>query len=112
MISTLTISNDLAPVFGLLGYAGVVVALIAAIAVAVAGSVDHPDAVGISAGVWLTGVLLSCCACFTGHVWVMVLAVAGLPAAALVALASRIVIKHLRGSAQSAGMSRLRIRYR
>ncbi|WP_226531860.1 hypothetical protein [Microbacterium paraoxydans] len=103
MISTLSIWNDLAPLYGGLGYAGLTVALIGAVAVGVAGVVDHPEAVGISVGAWFTGLLLSCCAFFTGHVWLMAVAAAALPAAATVALVSRFALRRARRAAPSVG---------
>ena len=91
MVSTLSIWNDLAPLFEFLGAAGLIVAMSAAAVAGVAAGFDRVDAVGVSTGIWLTGVLLSGCASYAGGWWVIGVALAAYPAALLVGTLARVV---------------------
>lgn len=81
MISTLSIWNDLAPLFELLGAAGLFAAVAAAAMACVAAAHSHGEAVGVSTGVWLASVLLSTCAAYSGGWWVIGAALCVYPAA-------------------------------
>ncbi|WP_091228399.1 hypothetical protein [Microbacterium sp. 3J1] len=93
MISTLSIWNDLAPLFGFLGAAGVVVAVSAAVAAGVAGALDHADALVGGTGMWVAGVLLSACASYVDGWWLIGTAVAAWPAALLLGVLARFVVR-------------------
>lgn len=94
MVSTLSIWNDLAPLFEFLGAAGLIVAMSAAAIAGVAAAWDRADAVGVSTGIWLTGVLLSGCASYAGGWWVIGVALAAYPAALLIGVLARFLTLH------------------
>lgn len=84
MISTLSIWNDLVPLFELLGAAGLFAAVVAAAMACVAAAHGHGEAVGVSTGIWLASVLLSACAAYSGGWWVIGAALCVYPAALIV----------------------------
>ena len=97
MISTLSIWNDVAPLFQALGAAGLIVAVTAAVGAGIACGSDRADAVGVSTGIWLGGVLLSLSASYTGGWWVIGVALAAYPLALLAGVTGRMLIVHTRG---------------
>ena len=101
----MSIWNDLAPLFGFLGAAGLVLAVLAAVAAGVAAAFDRADAVGVSTGVWLTGVLLSGCAGYAGGWWVIGVALAAYPVALLLGAVARIVVLNVRQQRDEALLS-------
>lgn len=92
MTSTLSIWNDLAPLFEALGGAGVIVAALASAIAGVAIARNWTDTVGIITGIWLVGVLLSACAGYSDSWWPMSVTLGVYPAALLTGGLRRIVV--------------------